>query len=234
MKAFHGKARREALAKGYDERAHPTRGRTAAESMRIMRNCRRFADNVLYVMDDLLQGEAVEWFDIRSAITDRDDEAIIDWRGVAENFKADGYATDDDGLLVNMQDHKLTASNRIEAVTIYVDRFADLEQRYMLRKTVYSPFPCDTWGRLPLTMNQWAEIALPLIRSRALWQWQHALDLYAASNGVKLLEGFQFYSIVGWNLVLTKRVPAEQMEQVETWTGPIIYTLSATTSLRPK
>ena len=202
--------------------------------MRILRQCRRFADNLDYLLE-LTKHQPVEWFDYVDVVTDRDDESIIDWRSVVENIKRDGYATNEHGLLVNMQDHGIKASNCIEAVTTYVD-YADGSHMssYMLRKTVFSPFPCDKWGRLPLTLHQWSEIALPIINTRALWQWQHAVNYYAARNNIQLWDGFQYEQAVGWNLVLAKRIDQAANDKAHKWTGPIIYFLSATTSLQPQ
>lgn len=216
----------------------PTAGRTPAEHMRILRACDRFHDNI-QVLLDLTEERSMPWFPTKDVVTDRDDEAIIDWRAVAERFKVDGYQIDGDGLLIHMQDPGITASNRIEVVTVY-SAHDDLDNRdYMLRKTVYSPFPCDRWGALPLTMHQWRIIALAISEARARWQWEAALNEYAEKNG--LPAGYRFAYIAGWNLV-ENRAPFNRHQphlvrvasnEPKLWTGTIMFRLATTGSFSP-
>lgn len=236
MRAFPTQAKKARDKQALDERRHPHKGRSAKDAMRVLRMCQRFDSNLAYILNDVTKYQSLPWFETADVITDRDDEAIIDWRGVVENTRTDGYLTDDSGLLVNMQDKSLQASNVIEAVTTYVDRIGDgiNAHEYMLRKTVFSPFPCETWGRLPLTLHQWKVIAWNLVYSRALWQWEAALNEYAERNGLKLHNRFELEGLVGWNMVTTKRTGTDDTQEPQTWTGPIIYTLSANTVLNPQ
>lgn len=214
-------------------RRNPTEGRSKADHMRVLRDCIRFHDNI-QVLLDWTDGRAMPWFPTKDVVTDRDDEAIIDWRAVVERYKVDGYQVDGDGLLIHMQDPGITASNRIQAVTVYSAQ-DDLENRdYMLRKTLYSPFPCDKWGALPLTLHQWRIIALALTEARARWQWEAALNEYANNNG--LPAGYRFAYIAGWNLV-ENAAPFNRHQphlvrvadhEPELWTGTIMFRLATT------
>lgn len=234
MKAFPGKRSTNMQAQLLHERRNPTAGRTGAESNRIRRDCERLATNLELVMS-LTYGYPMRWFPIEDVVTDRDDEAIIDWRAVAENQVIDGYATDDTGLLVNMQDDGIQASNRIEVVTVYTATDGGVVPGidYMLRKTIYCPFECPEWGSLPLTLHQWSIIALPLIKSRVQWQWTEALRWYAERNGITPCD-FEFSYNVGWNLVPPRKPAAQRRnsdQDAHIWTGPIIYFLSTNLSL---
>lgn len=216
-----------------EQRRNPTAGRSNAEHNRITRTCSRFHDN-LQVLLDLTDEQPMPWFPIKDVVTDRDDEAIIDWRAVAERFKVDGYQVDGDGLLVNMQDPGINASNRIETVTVYSAHDDLVNRDYMLRKTLYSPFPCETWGSLPLTLHQWRIIALVLSEVRARWQWEAALNDYASRNG--LPAGYRFSYIAGWNLVECRAPFNRQQSRLarvadrepEIWTGTIMFRLATT------
>lgn len=231
--------RKQKIYDGFREaRRNPTAGRSKAEHNRILRTCLKFHDN-LQVLLDLTDERSMPWLPTKDVVTDRDDEAIIDWRAVAEQFKVDGYQVDGDGLLIHMQDPGITASNRIEVVTVYSAN-DDMQHRdYMLRKTIYSPFPCDRWGALPLTLHQWRIIALVLTETRARWQWEAALNEYASNNG--LPGGYRFAYIAGWNLV-ENRPPFNRHQphlvrvadnEPELWTGTIMYRLAITGSFSP-
>lgn len=225
MKAFPNKRSAALQEQQLHARRNPTAGRTVAESNAIRRDCERLRDNLRLVLD-FTERAQLDWFPTADAITDTDDEAIIDWRAVAER-KAGGYDVDEDGLLINMQDHGITASNRIEAVTVYNSGGAD----YMIRKTINCPFSCDVWGSLPLTLHQWRIIASVLIETRVLWQWTKAVNEYAALRDMKRLGEFTHAYTVGWNLVPPKKPLHNVRQERELWTGPIIYFLSTNLSL---
>lgn len=231
MDAFPSKRKRKLHQQRFDRSRNPTKGRTAAESNRIMRACKRFVQNIAVVNSITGDSAVMPWLPADDVITDRDDDAIVDWRGVAENLKQNGYERDEDGLLVQMQDEGIRASNRIQAVTTYADWYGDVCQEYMVRKALFSPFYCPEWGALPLTMTQWRIIALALIDTRVRWQWEEAVNVYAERNGIPIHDRFRFLSCVGWNLAAPAKTPSQGA--VEQWTGHIIYTLAATASLNP-
>lgn len=235
MSLFKNKNSLNYHAKRLEQHRSPTAGRTRQENTRIRRHCLRFADNLLH-LHHITNRQQMPWFPVDDVVTDRDDESIIDWRAVTENMVKNGYQTDDSGLLVNMQDEGITASNRIEAVLVY--RRGDEEgnpQDYMIRKTLFSPFLCDEWGFLPLTIHQWSIIAMPMILTRSNWQWCEAVNAYARRN--ELPDGYTLSYIVGWNLV-TPRKPSRQRQREDAqdrqvWTGHIIYSLATSTNFAP-
>ena len=228
-RAFPGTRSQNYHKRRREDQRNPTKGRTVAESNRLRRDCFKFAENINNLMDATSRAR-MPWFPVVDVITDRDDDAVIDWRAVAENRKADGYQVADDGLLVQMQDEGIKASNRIEAVVVYsADRHGGHRDFYMTRKTLFSPFACDNWVRAALTRHQWGIIALSMIESRVYWQWEAAVNEYAERH--ELPGGYVYQYIVGWNMVPAIR-PSQQpridQEERPLWTGPIIYSLATT------
>lgn len=213
-------------AKRRAEQQHPAKGRTAQKSVEILRDCHKFAANITKLLE-ATDYQCFSWFPIEHVITERDDDHVQTWRSIAEYTKSDGYETDDSGLFVELQSEQLRVSNRIACVCMFrAERDADVDL-YVTRKTIFSPFPCEEWGVLPLTLHQWRVIALPFIISRACWQWQAAVNWFAERHEVP--GGYVFQQVIGWNLEASIR-PAQQptAHEVEFWTGPIIYSLATT------
>lgn len=233
--AFPGKYSENYHKRRREDERNPTSGRTVRESNRIRRDCIRFSENINNLLD-ATSYRRMPWFPVQDVITDRDDDAVIDWRSVAENMRQDGYEIDNDGLLVQMQDAGIKASNRIECVVVYsADRDEGRRDFYMTRKNIFSPFPCPEWGYLPLTLHQWRQIALCLIESRVYWQWEAAVNHYAELR--ELPAGYTYQYIVGWNLVQCA-TPSRQPTTLDKgeeplWTGHIIYTLATSGSFKP-
>lgn len=227
-RAFPGKYSENYHKRRREDQHNPTKGRTVRESNRIRRDCEKFSENI----NNLLEATGfrrMPWFPVADVITDRDDDAVIDWRGVVENTRTDGYEIDDDGLLVQMQDAGIRASNRIECVVVYsADRDDGLRDFYMTRKNIFNPFPCPEWGALPLTLHQWRLIALTLIESRVYWQWEASVNHYVKLRDMPA--GYEYQYIVGWNMVPCQR-PSHQPTTLDSgeatlWTGHIIYSLA--------
>lgn len=210
----------------YRRRRNPAPGRTANESRRIRRTLEKLRDHIDHTIE-LTGSRELPWLPSHYVLTDTDDESVIDWRGMVET-RAD-YTADEDGLLVDLHDAGIKASNRIAAVTVYkaVDD-EGLVSHYMIRKTLYSPLPCPEWGALPLTLPQWRIIALTLIFSRVLWQWGQAVRDYSGNDN------FIYQYTVGWNLVDTRPPFNKNRKHIiymgekydgepDEWTGNIIY-----------
>lgn len=207
-----------------EQHANPTKGRTSAQSNRIRRALQSLNEHLTRALE-LTDYTELPWLPSHYVLTDRDDDSIVDWRGVAEHQKS--YNTDATGLLVDMHDHGIKATNNIAVVTTYKN---EADQRYMIRKTVYSPLPCDTWNALPLTLTQWRIIAETLINTRICWQWPQAVRDYAGD------QSYEFDFTVGWNLNKPRKpfTPNEKHiiymgekydGEPELWTGNIIYRL---------
>ena len=228
MSTFRSKRSQAYHDKRLEREANPTAGRTNKESSRIRRDCHRFNNNLAWFLEQT-DNQRMPWLPHEHVVTDTDDDSILDWRAVAETYKGDGLHPDEYGQLVNMQNPAITASNRIEAVTTYssddTGYASNAKTYYMLRKTVHSPFPCDEWGTLPLSLHQWRIIAYNLIMSRVNWQWTEALRHYARRNNHSWWE-FEPDGLVGWNLVKPKQIHLNQ--DTELWTGHIIYSASRT------
>lgn len=200
---------------------NPAPGRTANQSQKIRRTLQRLADHLTQWLD-LTDYEAQQHFIIRDVITDRDDDWQLD---IAAHLERRGAEVDDYGRLVAFTDSTIKASNRITCITWYDN---DQGGGYILQKNIYSPLPCPDWGALPLTPQQWCIVARPMIFTRQLWQWVHAVRDYTNDDS------FQPAGIAGWYLHDTgkpfnKHSPGiiymgERKEgEPEHWTGTIIF-----------
>lgn len=218
----------------YEQRRNPAPGRCAAKSNRIRRYLTKLKIHLLCVLE-LTSYQTLKWLPSKYVLTDRDDESVIDWRAVTENFRS--YDTDDFGLLVDLHDPGIKATNRIACVTVYKSPGIDGAQ-YMIRKTLYSPLPCEAWGSLPLTLAQWKIIAFTLIETRVRWQWERAVQDYTGLDTIK------YAYTVGWNLSECRKPFDPQQkhiiymgekydEEPAVWTGNIIYKLGINGFLNP-
>lgn len=212
------RARHEARRRG---KLNPAPGRTANESQKIRRVLRRLATHLTQWLE-LTDYEAQQHFISRNVITDRDD----DWQqDIAGHLQHAGADTDEYARLVKFDDPSIKASNRITCITWY-----DNEQGggYLIQKNIYSPLPCSDWGALPLSPAQWCIIARPMIFTRQLWQWVHAVREYTGDPT------FQPAGIAGWYMndaskPFDKDAPGviymgERRDgEPEHWTGTTIY-----------
>ncbi len=235
MKSFPRKDHRNRATREYKESLRAAEGRTATEVNRYTRACKRFAENIELVMRET-EFRPMPWHPYEHVVTDRDDDHIDVWRNLVER-EEDGYDRADDGRLLKFNrdtQNKIYSTNCIEAVMVFTAHRDIGEDSYMLKKRLYSPFKCDNWGRAPLNLSQWSIIAIPYILSRALWQYEKAVNWYVERND--LMAGYSYDYIVGWYLDRATRPSQQKYPEgyvKPIWTGPTIYSLATNSSFKP-
>lgn len=132
------------------------------------------------------------WLPYEHVITPKDE----DWLPDLYRLYSDKGAKDEFGMLLDWHDPGIRASNRIAVVSWYKN---DSGGEFLMQKNLYSPLPCDAWGRLPLTLHQWQIIAPPLILSTQLWQWLPAVRHYFGDDT------FTIGGFMGWHLQETAK-----------------------------
>lgn len=138
------------------------------------------------------------------------------------------------GYLASFHDPGRKATNRIEVASVYQNARGD---HIFLQKGIHCPLPCGTWGRLPITLAQWAILADSAIVQHLFWQWLPALHLALNDATWKLK------TVCGWYMtdtayassyaamkagtgnghLIDMRSPEEQLKDAEGWIGHNIY-----------
>lgn len=193
MEAFPSKKQLNRRFQSYLKRRDPAPGRTTAES-RLIRNT---LGEIKGELDSWLRRTDYKpmkgWLPFEHVVTAKDDDYLRDLYA-AYNAKSD---VDDDGMLLDWHDPGIRSTNRILCVTWYRN---DSGGEFLLAKNLYSPLPCERWGRLPLNLYQWRIIAPELIYSTQLWQWVHAVRHYLDDDT------FEIGGFMGWHLQECNRV----------------------------
>lgn len=212
-------------------RRNPASGRTQAQYKRITRALTAIADCINDQFD--LHGFKVQhgWLPTEHVIS-VDDSTM---QGVRANLIASKYQLQAryPGYLVSFHDPGRKASNRIEVASVYTSA---RNEYLFLQKGIHCPLPCERWGRLPITLAQWAILADSAIVQHLFWQWLPALHLALSDDS------WQLHKVCGWYLtdtafassyaamkasttghLIDMRSSEEQLKDEHGWIGHNIY-----------
>lgn len=178
---------------GFARACNPAPGRSPKHYQRITRALDAIAARTQAFLDATGYADR-EWLPYKGAVHEKDDEWQYD---LYAQVHPDGHSPDHDGHLPTWTDPGIRATNRIKAITWYQDTNEDA---FLIKKTILSPLPCDTWGRLPVTLAQWRRIAPVLIEAEARWRWVHAVRHYTDKPTMALS------GVAGWHLDVSKSV----------------------------
>lgn len=208
---------------------NPCPGRSQKHYQRITRCIDAIDARIRFYLEQTGYADK-KWLPSEGVVNNTDDEWQYD---LYAQFQEGKYHLDDDGYALEWHDATIKATNRIVAVTWYDN---DEGGGFIIKKPVLSPIPCDTWGRLPITLTQWRRIAMTLIESDQLWRWTHSVRQYLDDNN------FKPAGIAGWHMeptqaivshrklaeegkgyIIDMRSTEEQLQDAEGWPGQNIY-----------
>ena len=170
--SFTTRAARQKRKEAYARSLNPTPARPIAEYRRIS----RALEQIAAAIEDAfrLHGHKVQegWLPTKHVISIEDDnnqeiKAAIIADGFTEHPKYPGY-------ILSMHKPRLKATNRILVVMSFTNYQG---ANVLLQKSIYSPIPCNTWTRAPLTLAQWYLCAQEMILQHLFWSWLPALRL---------------------------------------------------------
>jgi len=230
MEAFLTPAQRARRLAAFERRRNPAPGRTSADNMRIRRTLHKIKERIDHWLQVTEFQPMKGWLPFEDIVTAQDDDYLRDFYAA---YTEEGEV-DEDGYLLQFHDAGIKATNRITCVTWYLNKTGG---EFLLAKNLYSPLPCDEWGRAPLNLTHWRIIAPQLIVSTQLWQWLHAVRSYLDDDS------FEIGGFMGWHLQECNKVTSqaelrsgpgymfdservgaeEQMRDAHGWTGHIIY-----------
>lgn len=207
MRVFESRSERERKWEAYEKARNPVPGRTATEWKRITRTLEQIAARIAFWLDTTNE-RPMQWLYFHDTITERDDEMQYD---IEADFLAD-YEIDDIGYMLHFHDSGIKATNTIQCISWYESEASG--KRMLISKKIFSPLPCETWGKLPITITQWRKVATVMIDSHCLWKWVHAVREYQSDNTIKL------GGVMGWYLQPTQRV--RTMDELKNGSGYFI------------
>lgn len=224
-------ARAAARREAFDRRRNPAPGRTQTQYKRINRALEAIAGCIQQQFE--LYGFEVQhgWLPTEHVISV--DDSVM--QGVRANLIASKYQLHDryPGYIESFHDAGRRMSNRIEVASVFDSARGD---HLFMQKGVHCPLPCEEWGRLPITLAQWAILADSAIVQHLFWQWLPALHLVLQDDSWKLNR------VCGWYMtdtayagsyaamktntnghLIDMRSPEEQLKDEHGWIGHNIY-----------
>lgn len=210
----------------YKLRRNPTPNRSSTDRSRIISALKKISSVIEHWLQTT-EYRYMQWLPHKHVITAQDDDRMRDFYA---DYSED-LAIDETGYMKQFHDPGIKATNKIVAVTYYVNATGG---EFLLAKGVFSPLPCNTWGRLPLTLSQWKLIAGALVVMHQLWQWVHAVRDYTNDDS------FEVGGFMGWHLTETvkasnladmknsgnlvdARSEDDQAKDADGWIGHTIY-----------
>ncbi len=185
---------------------NPCPGRSPRELMRIKRTLEAINERLEYWLL-MTEYKDLQWYPFANLISEKDEDYFY----TMESVISDSEITDT-GLILDMDNSAIKATNRIEVVTWYENQ---IERGFFMVRSLHSPLPCSYRGRLPLSRSQWNIVAANLVASRCMWQWVHSVRDYTED------ETFNLGGILGWYPV--KNFKIETLGPETTCTGEMIY-----------
>jgi len=218
---------RAARLEAYKLRRNPVPGRSSTDRKRIVVALKKVRDVIEHWLQTTEYRAIEGWLPYKHVITAQDDDRMRDFYA----DYSDELSIDQSGYMQQFHDPGIKATNKIVAVTYYVNATGG---EFLLAKGVFCPLPCKTWGKLPITLSQWKLIAGALIAQHELWQWVHAVRDYTEDDS------FEVGGFMGWHLTETvkasnladmkqsgnlvdARSKDDQAKDATGWTGHIIY-----------
>jgi len=200
---------KERVAKIAERNRHarnPIQGQPPAEKIRVVRALQQINERINYWLQ-VTEEEPLKWLPYEGTITDSAEGYFYRVKDALESSEVD-----EDGRIVSLDDMTIRASNRLECATWYTNAFG---RNFYLVRFIFSPLPCSTYGRKPLTRSQWKIITNAMIASHCLWGWVHAVREYTEDDS------FNVAGITGWHMVRNKFLKKNRGPDL--CTGRVIY-----------